>query len=164
MSNPQVSQSMRQLAGAQKQFFSALPGLPWLALVLLMLALVLTGLALHKMKQVIAEAKTVVMVEKSVSYVLQKEPLTANEYQSILNWFQRLHPDVAFEPTREGVGLIVAVADGNRHADWLYALSALQSRDQDVLWETADFCIGRCPANNAAYAIVKGYRQKINKQ
>lgn len=163
MDNAHVSQSLRRVSGAHKQFFLALPGLPWLALALLLLSLALTGLALHKLKQVITETKSVI-IEKPVSYALQKAPLTANEYQSIMSWFQRLHPEVSFEPTREGAGLVVSIADGARHSDWLYALSALQSRDQDVLWETADFCIGRCPANNAAYAIAKGFRQKINKQ
>lgn len=138
----------------------ALPGLPWLAAVSLAAALAVTGLAGHKLKTVVGEARTVTAA-KPVNYKLVREPLSANEYQAILSWFQRLHPDVTFQVVKEG-GLLVATKDGAHHTEWLNALASLQSRDRDVVWEAPSFCVGRC-TGAAAVAEVKGYRQKIQR-
>lgn len=147
-------------SASSRDLARALPGLPWLAAVLLAASLAVAGLAGHKLKAVVAEARTVTAA-KPVSYKLVREPLTANEYQAILSWFQRLHPDVMFQVSKAG-SLLVGVKDGARHADWLYALASLQSRDQDVVWESTAFCVGRC-TGAAALAEVNGYRQKIQR-
>lgn len=136
----------------------ALPRVPWLAAVLLVAALVVAGLAMHKLKTVVSAARTVV-ASKPVTYGLQRTPLALAEYEAILGWFQRLHPDVRFDVAKEGA-LTVFIKDGANHGDWLYALALLQSRDQDVVWESTSFCVGRC-AGAVASAVLKGYRQKI---
>lgn len=148
---------LRQTLHAQQAVWRAVPGLPWLVAVLFVAALVVSGLAIHKARAVVAVSKTVV-TEQAVNYKLKKIPLTANEYKAILEWFQRLHPEVQFDVQKDG--LRVLVADGARHTDWIYALGALQSRDPDIVWNADDFCVGRC-GSAVAYAVVKGYRQQI---
>ncbi len=162
MSQTQMSRALRDLGECQTALAGALPAVPWLATLLLALALGLSGMALHKLKQVAANTRAV-MVEKPLIYELVKEPLTEAEQTATLAWFQRLHPEVRFEVSKDG-GLQVSILDGAHHADWLYALSALQSRDHDVIWDPVEFCVGRCPSNTAAMAVVKSYRQKMTKR
>lgn len=158
-----LTKRLRQYSTLQTQWLQALPGVPWLVAVIFCAALAVSGLALHKLKQVVAVSRAAAVVEKPVSYQLQKQPLTAAEYQATLAWFHRLHPEVRFEVAKDGSALELAVVDGKHHADWLYALAALQSRDQDVLWEPLEFCVARC-RDLAAVAKIKGFRQKLEQR
>lgn len=154
----QMELKLRQMADTQRNVFGALPGMHWLVSLLLVVALSVSGFTLFKLKMVISEGRTVSTVSP-VSYKLNRDALTANEYQATLEWFRRLHPDVKFDLPKEG-GVRVYITDGAAHPDWVQALASLQSRDQDVVWEADELCVGRC-GGSAAQAFVKGYRQKI---
>ena len=138
----------------------ALPGIHWLAALVFATALGVSGAALVKLKHVMTDYR-VVAGTQTVNYKLNQTPLTDKEYRSILSWFQRLHPEVMFDVPKEG-GLKLYVNSGEGHADWLYALAAVQSRDKDIVWDALELCVGRC-GGPAASAIIKGFRQKLQR-
>ncbi|GBG14612.1 regulator [Novimethylophilus kurashikiensis] len=154
-----LAATFRQAGETQRNILGALPGVPWMVAVLFTLMLGVSGLAVSKARTVVADLHGVESAKQAVAYKLNKTPLTDAEYRNVLDWYQRLHPEVTFEVVKEG-GLQVSIKDGAKHSDWLYALSALQSRDSDVLWEAQSFCVGRCQSASAV-AIIKGYRQKM---
>lgn len=156
--------NFKQMVERQMALVSVLPSVNWLIFAVLAAGLLVGGFATYKLNSVVSGARTVVS-QKPVTYKLEKTALSEAEYKAIIDWYARLHPSVEFSAVKTdgGAQMVVIIDSGLKHAHWIYALGSLQSRDQDVVWESSDFCVGRCPAG-AARAVVKGYRQKIVQQ
>ena len=156
-----AAQNAAKMAEKQAEILRAIPGLHWLAALLLIAAIGAVGVTAAKVKAVAGLAKTNEGVEAHATIKLDKTALTEAEYASIVEWYSRMHPTISFAIDKRDQALLVSSAKPEHHADWIYALAALQARDTSVLWESDLFCVGRCE-NGATVAKVKGYRQKVS--
>lgn len=156
-----AAQNAAKMAEKQAAIMRAIPGMHWLAALLVVAAIGAVGVTAAKVKAVASLAKTNEGVEAQASIKLDKTPLTEAEYSSIVEWYSRMHPTITFAYDKRDQALMVSAAKPDSHADWIYALTALQSRDNSVLWESDLFCVGRCESG-ATVARVKGYRQKVS--
>lgn len=160
-SSEDMALKLRQASDKQREVSEALAHLPWIAAMAFIAALAAMLAVLYMMGQVSAAARTV-QTATPVTYRVVQDPLALTEYQDIVAELIPLHPDVRFEVGRAGT-LSVALPSGEHHASWLFALSALQSRGADILWDVDEFCVGRC-GGPAAYAIVRASRQQMRTQ
>ncbi len=158
LNKEQVSLKTRQFIDAQRSIARVLPILPWLAAIVFTAAL-MAGLGTLYMVGKVSSAAKVVHTQEAPSYRVTREPLAASEYQELISWMSKLHPSVQLVMPKKG-GLQVTLDNGQHHAEWLYALAALQSNGADVIWDVSEFCVGRCNGP-AATATVTGYRQKL---
>lgn len=148
----------RQMGDAQTAVGRVLPMMPWLASTVFFAALIAGAGTLYMTGRVMTHAKQV-HVQEAPTYQVKRQPLSPQEYQDQVQWLLRLHPDVKFALPKKG-GLQVSIEKGDYHAEWLYALSALQSHGGDIVWDVSELCVGRCEGA-AATATVSGYRQKL---
>ena len=135
-----------------------LAGVPWLTYLLFFMALLVSGLVLYKVQGVSANAHAFA-TSSTREYVVKKNPLTADAYVQLQAGVQRLHPDVRVVANPSG--LAVSIDSIDKHAEWLFALAAVQSRGEDVIWDVDSLCVGRC-TGGIAVATVKGYRQQLD--
>jgi len=144
----------------QREVMRAIPMMPWLAALVLMAALAAAAGTLYMVGQVSSVAREA-HTQETPNYRIEREPLAKAEYAELMSWMRNLHPGVEIAQSKTD-GLLITTNTGMQHAEWLYALSALQSNGADVIWEASEFCVGRCDGQ-VAMAAVTGYRQKLVK-
>jgi len=98
--------------------------------------------------------------EAGASVALTKAPITDEVALRSADRVARLVPSVRV--TVVGKVIVVSVADPQAFADFMYALTALQSSAADVVWEAESICLSACDGGVAARAVVSGYRQSIS--
>lgn len=60
-----------------------------------------------------------------------------------------------------GKSVVVSAKSPEQFAEFMHALSLLQSTTSDVAWDADEICIGKCTGGAAAYARATGYKQSI---
>ena len=111
-------------------------------------------------RQLVAQLSTAVTTPQGKSIDLEKLPLKAVEYQSYLASMRRLSPVVRFEIPRGGDAIEVSVESADNYAEFIYALSTMQSYSDAVVWEATEICIAGCEGS-AAKATIKGFKQRF---
>lgn len=158
LNKEQISLKARQMMDVQRTVLRVVPVLPWLAALVFTAALV-AGVGTLYMVGKVSSAAKVVHTQEAPNYRVKREPLAPAEYDELVSWLTKLHPEVQLSVQKKG-GLQVSAAKGTQHAEWLYTLAALQSNGADVIWDVNEFCVGRCNGPVAS-ALVTGYRQKL---
>lgn len=60
-----------------------------------------------------------------------------------------------------GKYVVVTIAKPEQFAEWMHAMTELQSTADGVLWEADDVCVASCEGGEAARAFVTAYRQQL---
>lgn len=154
----EINQKLREIGDQQQLIARAVPKLPWLAAFVLTLAAAAAMGTLYQIGKVSTAAKQV-QAQDVPSYSVSRVPLSEAELQELTSLLAQRHPQVKAEVTKTGE-LQIYLNDGRYHAEWLYALASLQSHGLDVVWDSSEFCVGRC-SGPVASATVKGYKQKL---
>jgi hypothetical protein len=129
-----------------------------LAPLLVVTAVVCVGLAAGSVKTAAASVR--VQQDKSNVHVsLEKAPITNAEAMEMARRLGKLAPSTTIGVS--GHYLVVSIASKEQFAEWVHALTEVQSLQTDVVWASVKVCINSCEGGESAKAFVNGYRQHL---
>lgn len=111
--------------------------------------------SVYQFAQNIANTKA---TNSDTQVLLEKKPVSEQEYTAAINFCKQNTPEV--KCSASAGKMKVEITDGQHYADWIFALSSLQSHAKDMLWETDSLCVGACSGASASATLI-AYNQKI---
>jgi hypothetical protein len=130
-----------------------------LAPVLVVAALVSVFLAAesaHRMGTHFAARAT---VGKSRAVELMREPITPEQALRAAQRVSSLVPAVRVQVS--GNSVVVSVQKAEQVAEWMYALSVVQTTLPSAAWEPRHVCLSVCDGGDAARAYVTAFRSRL---
>ena len=143
------------------RFFTAFTSSAGLmAPVLLVVALSTTYFAASSLRA----ASTTVAVkvrssDEQVSINLTKTQITEQQALRSAEGVARLSPSVRV--TVAGKAIVISIASPEQFAEFMHALSAVQTTAADVVWEAEDICLTTCESGISSRARITGFKQSI---
>lgn len=129
---------------------------PWVIVCVTALSLYASWMAGKEVSSLISAVRTEV-AEKGVGVTLSKTPVSLPELTAMSVMFTQLIPNVTFKV--DGKLLKVSVESPANYADWVMAVSTLQTYQKGLVWDVKVICT-TCEGQGA-YAEVEPYLQKI---
>lgn len=132
-----------------------------LAPALLIAAAVSVWFAADSIKSATASVKSA--QDKSTQKVtLEKLPIDSAQALSTATRLGKLAP--ATTVAVSGKFVVISIAKPELFAEWVHALTEVQSVVKDVQWEVEDMCIASCEGGESAKAYVTAYKRHIKVQ
>lgn len=98
--------------------------------------------------------------DKSTQKVtLEKLPIDAAQALSTATRLGKLAP--ATTVAVSGKYVVISISRPELFAEWVHALTEVQSIVRDVQWEVEDMCIASCEGGESAKAYVTAYKRRI---
>lgn len=137
---------------------SFLRNLGALAPALLLLAGVGVWVASGSIRSVATTIK-VAQAETTQRVRLERQPIDAATALAAATRLTKLAPSTTVAVASEFV--VVSISSPERFAEWVHALTELQSTGPDLVWEVEDMCIASCETGEAAKAYITAHKQRI---
>lgn len=90
---------------------------------------------------------------------LEKSPIGEPELAHSAQGLAKLAPAVKVAVTSKEV--VISIQSPERFAEFMYALTALESIAADVVWEPQELCLNACGGADVARARVAGFTQTL---
>jgi len=142
-----------------KKITRAVINAPYLAWLLLIGAFVSVYFVAEKVKLIAETSKNMDFVDNENIAVLKKIPLGSLDYSMALNYCKDHTPTVKCS-VNSGNLYTVTISSPEHYEDFIFALSAIQSLNKFMIWESKSLCVGRCDGG-AAVAILQASTQKV---
>jgi hypothetical protein len=97
--------------------------------------------------------------DEHTSISLTKTPISDDLVMRSAERLARLSPAVRVSVA--GRAVVVSATSAEHFAEFMHALSTLQTTSADVVWEAEDICLSACEGGDSARARVTGYKQSI---
>jgi hypothetical protein len=130
-----------------------------LAPVLVIVALVSLVLAAEASRRMAAHFAALSADNRAHVVELRREPITPEQALIAARRLAQLVPAVRVQVS--GNSVVVAVANKEQVAEWLYALSVVQATLPNVAWEPRYLCLSVCEGGDAARAYVTAFRPRL---
>jgi hypothetical protein len=91
---------------------------------------------------------------------LTHETITAEQAMTSARRLATLSPTVRIAVN--GPNIVISAAASEQFAEWVHAVTALQSTSADVIWKAEEICLSACEGGAAARAVVSGFRQRFS--
>jgi hypothetical protein len=90
---------------------------------------------------------------------LERTPITDATALSAAQRLTKLSPATTIAVS--GKFVVVSIPKPELFAEWVHALTEVQSIGKDVQWEVDDMCIASCEGGESAKAYLTAYKQQI---
>ena len=97
--------------------------------------------------------------DEHMSISLSKTQITEDQAIRSAERLARLAPAVRIAVS--GKLVVVSAASSEHFAEFMHALTTIQSTASDIVWEAEDICLSACEGGDSARARVTGYKQSI---
>lgn len=98
--------------------------------------------------------------DKSTQKVsIQKTPITDAEALSAAQRLSKLAPSAVVAVS--GRHVVISITNAEQFAEWIHALTEVQSLNKDAQWEVDDMCIASCDGGEPAKAYVTAYTRRL---
>lgn len=130
-----------------------------LAPILLLVAAASVWTAAGSINAAAAMLKTAESNRSSQTVSFERKPIDDAQALTTAKRLTKLSPATVVAVS--GKFVVVSIANPELFAEWVHALTEVQSISKDVQWEVEDMCIASCEGGDSAKAYLTAYKRRI---